>query len=86
MKIKITFREETKLVSFLNSYQSLVDYTNKVLLTGQDFQLLNLKYVYIDEDDEEITISNEEDFSEAVNTMKDRTYLKITIQELPRSA
>lgn len=41
--------------------------------------MLNLKYVYIDEDNEMITISNEEDFTEALNTMKDRAYLKIII-------
>lgn len=79
MKIKITFREETKLISSLKNYHSLVDYTRKVLLTEQEFQMLNLKYVYIDEDNEDITISNEEDFTEALKCMKDRAYLKIII-------
>lgn len=84
MKFKITFNNETKVVSTLKCYKDLVDYTNRVLtaenqILGSEQQKMPVKYLYIDEDNEQITISNEDDFSEALTTVQDRNYLKIIV-------
>lgn len=74
MKFKITFKDETKVVSTLKCYKDLVDYTQRVLaaenkISSEEQQKMLVKYLYIDEDNEQITISNENDFIEALTTV-----------------
>ena len=81
--MKITFKGETKRIKIPESYEHLVALTRVAFSSksgdhSSDELILQCKFFYIDEEDEIISISSEEDFREAIHN-EDLSSLKLVI-------
>lgn len=61
--VKIVFEDEVRKYRNINSYKDLILAIARTLGYG----VLNCRFVYTDDDNDEITVSNEEDLQEAFN-------------------
>ena len=61
--VKIVFQNEVRKYRSITSYKSLIVSIARTMGYG----VLNCRFVYVDDDQDEITVSNEEDLQEAFN-------------------
>ncbi len=71
--IKVTYQGETKKVRRPEHYSALVKATQTAFPDLQE----SFKYIYSDEDGDTITVSNNEDLSEALEHMGDKLKLQV---------
>mmetsp|Transcript_42875 Transcript_42875/g.50280 ORF Transcript_42875/g.50280 Transcript_42875/m.50280 type:complete len:167 (-) Transcript_42875:882-1382(-) len=67
--VKIVYKGETRKYHKINSYNDIIISIAKTLGLG----VLNCRFVYIDDDNDEITVSNDDDLHEAFRFFKQRT-------------
>lgn len=61
--VKIVFENEVRKYRNISSYNSLI----LAIARTMGYGVLNCRFVYRDDDNDEITVSNEEDLAEAFN-------------------
>lgn len=66
--VKIVYKGETRKYHKINSYNDIIISIAKTLGLG----VLNCRFVYIDDDNDEITVSNDDDLHEAFRFFKQR--------------
>lgn len=66
--VKIVFEDEVRKYRDINSYNDLILAIARTLGYG----VLNWRFVYVDDDEDEITVSNEDDLQEAFNFFGDK--------------
>ena len=61
--VKIIFQDEVRKYRNITSYNSLI----LAIARTMGYGVLNCRFIYVDDDKDEITVSNEEDLAEAFN-------------------
>lgn len=77
--IKVSFHGETKRIKMTNSYESLALQTRDAFGQGLE-KVWPIKFYYLDDENELISISSQHDFLEAIS-IQDLPSLKLTVAE-----
>ena len=75
--IKVTYLGETKRIKTTDSYESLLKQTRDIFFQDQP-EAQPIRFYYLDEEKELISITSRDDFSEAL-TIEDGNILKLIV-------
>ena len=84
--MKIIYNDDTKRFTGIQSYEILIEKCTKAFNIGLNKQFgENLKFYYIDEDGDVISITSEADFEEALQVLADNQLRLIVAENIDQA-